>query len=428
VDVPPRVLDALTSSLGRSAVASGNAGHILRVVRRALGLRQSELAARSGYSQATVSRAEHGRIRDATVIQDLADTLQIPASVFGGHAALGSDDPIRVDDVQRRDLLKAALAVASAAMLPAAVVVGDRGRRIGVGSVDGCRRALERVHTLEQQYGGAAVYDLTAGIAARLRATLGDATYGLSVGRKLRQVAADSMNRAGWQAYDAHRRDLARAWWLEALRVADLGDGVDEGRILALASLSREAADGTGRGNDAVGLARSATAVKSASPRMLSLLAAREGLGHAAAGNRAGTVAAMGRARRSLERGRSDDPAWLEFWGPGDLAIHEMHAARLCGDLAGAERAGREAVACVDARAMPRNHAIYAAHLGSSLARVGKFDEAISVSRDVLVGSVKNGSHRVQAELRQTARLLSASAYPPGRDFAATVERLARAG
>lgn len=424
MDAPERVIGVLTSRRGQAAVSTGDVGKILAAVRCGLGLRQADLAARSGYSQATISRLETGRLRDRVVASDVADALEIPADVFSGitgHPAGGH----RVDDVERRDMLKATLAVASAAILPAAVTEADTGRRIGVGAVNDCWRALERLHRLEVTRGGVAVYELTAGMARQLQTAIGSATYSAAVGRRLRQVTAAMMIQAGWQAYDARQPDVAHDWWLETLHLGDLGDGVEEYRVSALASLARQATDGVRHGNDAVELSRSAARVSGATQAMLSLLAAREALGHASLGDRAAMSSAMRRSRRHLDRSDGEDnPVWMRFWGPSDLAIHEMHAARLTGDPAAAEQSAREAVAQCDPDAMPRNHAIYASCLGNSLARVGKFDEAVAVSRDVLVSTAKSGSYRVQAEVRDTARLLSRAPYAEGRTFATTVERL----
>jgi transcriptional regulator with XRE-family HTH domain len=54
-------------------------------VRQALGLHQSPLASRSGYSQATISRIEQNQLRDPVVLIDLADALLIPRGIFGGR-------------------------------------------------------------------------------------------------------------------------------------------------------------------------------------------------------------------------------------------------------------------------------------------------------------------------------------------------------
>jgi transcriptional regulator with XRE-family HTH domain len=58
-------------------------------VRQALGLHQSHLASRSGYSQATISRIEQNQLRDPVVLIDLADALLIPRGIFGCLPALG---------------------------------------------------------------------------------------------------------------------------------------------------------------------------------------------------------------------------------------------------------------------------------------------------------------------------------------------------
>jgi transcriptional regulator with XRE-family HTH domain len=419
------VLNILTSARGRTAVASGSHGTVVRLVRQALGLHQSHVATRSGYSQATISRIEQNHLRDPVVLMDLADALSIPRGIFGGRPDNDSLTGPSLEDMERREMLKAALAVASAAMLPTAVSDPSPGRKIGLAVVNECWTALDRLQNLEATQGGGVVYELTAGMATRLRSTLSGASYTAAVGRSLRQVTAATMIQAGWQAYDARQREAARRWWLETLHLSDLGDGIEQWRMSALASLSREAADSADRGHDVIGLAQSAAKITGASPAMLSLLAAREAMGHAALGNDAASASALTRAQRLLDRGRAEnEPQWLRFWGPGDLAIHEMHVARLSGRMPAAERAAQEAVASVDPIAAPRNHAIYVAHLGNSLARVGKYEEAVAVSRQALSSTVRKGSQRVTAELRETARLLAGATYGPARDFATTIDRL----
>lgn len=44
--------------------------------------------------------------------------------------------------------------------------------------------------------------------------------------------------------------------------------------------------------------------------------------------------------------------------------------------------------------------------------------------REMLTSTVRKGSQRVTAELRETARLLAGATYTPARDFAATIDRL----
>ena len=161
---------------------------------------------------------------------DLADALSIPRGIFGGRPDNDGLSGPSLEDMERREMLKAALAVASAAMLPTAVSDPSPGRKIGLAVVNECWTALDRLQNLEATQGGGVVYELTAGMAARLRSTLAGASYTAAVGRSLRQVTAATMIQAGWQAYDARQREAARRWWLETLHLSDLGDGVEQWR------------------------------------------------------------------------------------------------------------------------------------------------------------------------------------------------------
>lgn len=410
---------ALASPRGRAAVASGDLGGVVKLVRQALHLRQADLAARSGYSQATVSRAEQGQIAEPTVLADLCDALEIPSHILASSRRSYSED------MQRRDVLKSVVAAASAAMLPAAVADLDSGLRIGSTEIDECWAALRRLQAVEAKQGGVAVFELTASIAARLQSAVGGATYGASTGRRLREVTAIAAVRTGWQAFDSSRRHVARHWWLEARNLADLGDGADEARVMALAAMALPARDGS-RGHETVGLAQAARAAAggAASPKLLSLLAAREAIGHASVGNPAASAKRMLQSRKWLDQSESDAPPWLAFWGPGDLAIHEMHCALAAKQANAAVDAAREAVRCTDPEMMLRNHAIYTAYLGNVLATAGRLDESISVTQRVISSGAMGGSHRIAREVRSTARILAPQQYEPARAFAANVNRL----
>jgi Helix-turn-helix domain len=54
------VVAVLLSPQGRAALAAGATGTVIRLVRQAHGWTKQQLADRSGYSQATISRVERG--------------------------------------------------------------------------------------------------------------------------------------------------------------------------------------------------------------------------------------------------------------------------------------------------------------------------------------------------------------------------------
>ncbi|MEV5207638.1 helix-turn-helix transcriptional regulator [Micromonospora sp. NPDC053740] len=99
----------------RAAVARDDAGAVIRLVRQAAGLTQSELGHLCGYSGSTISRLERAPLHDIDVRRRLAHALSIPAVMLGLS-----------DDVRRHD---GRAAHTSAARNPEA----DRLRRSGNG-------------------------------------------------------------------------------------------------------------------------------------------------------------------------------------------------------------------------------------------------------------------------------------------------------
>jgi hypothetical protein len=163
-----------------------------------------------------------------------------------------------------------------------------------------------------------------------------------------------------------------------------------------------------------------------ASPTLLSLLSAREAVGHARAGDHAAAVSAISQSRQWLDQGRrGDEPFWLDFWGPADLACHETRVALVGGKGKSAEVAARAALASVDITSFPRNHVGYTVGLSSVLTQLGQFDEAISVTSDAIHGVQEiRGSGRTIAKLRHTVDLLGQQKYPPATAFATVARRL----
>ncbi len=419
------VARVLLSPLGRAAVVAGDTGKIIRLARQALCWSQQELADRAGYSQPTISRLERGMsraVRDTAVLADLAATLGVPAVALGVVHTPGG--PSTLDDVDRRELLGGTIALAVAAMLPQSVATPGR---IGATEAAQCWTGLRRLFELDDHQGGNAVYEMAAGMARQLQGALRRGSYTPSVAKDFHLVTAATMEHAGWCAYDAGRQDTARRWWLETCHLADLA-GVPEARVTALASMSLQAGTRPGCPHDAVDLARAAKAAAGdhASPLLLSLLAAREAVGHAQAHNTVAATAAIAQARRWLDHGRrGDEPLWLSFWNSADLAWHETHVSLATGRAASAEASARAALASADAATFPRNHTIYTVRLGSVLTHLGQLDEAIAVTGDAVQRArALRGSRRVTIDLHSTVDALARQNYAPAQAFASAARRL----
>jgi hypothetical protein len=264
-------------------------------------------------------------------------------------------------------------------------------------------------------------------MAGRLQQALHKGSYTSAVGRELQRISVAAMDQAGWLTYDAGFSQRARRWWLETCHLADLAD-IPEESVMARASLAKLAGEQPDGGPEAVELARlaAADAKGAATSSLVSLLAAREAIGHAQAGDASAATAAVARARQALDRGRGpDEPFWLAFYGPADLASHEAQVGILNRNGAQAEAGARAALDGVDAERYPRNHVLYTVRLGSVLTQRGRLDEAISVTRSAVaqVGQVR-GSGRIVADLRRTVDRLGRQHYPPAKTFATAARRL----
>lgn len=425
VDYSPLVAAALMSAQGQAALVAGNAGAVVRVVREALGWTQQDLADRSGYSQSTISRIESGKTRaarDTDVLADLAQVLGVSPAVLG--FANCPDQHRTLDDVDRRGLLGGSVALAVTALLPQSVATPGQ---IDAAQAARCWTALRRLVELDDSQGGATVYEMTAGMVRRLQDALRGGSYLPSVGRELQAVTAATMEHAAWLAYDAGWQQRARQWWLETCHFADLADAT-EARVTAWASMALHAGDDQRNGAEAVALAQAArtAAGDQATPTLLSLLSAREAVGHALTGDRSAAASSVAQARRWLDRGRrGDEPFWLDFWGPADLAWHETRVSVVTRNGKAAETAARAALASVDADTFPRNHTLYAARFGLVLTQLGRLDEAISVTSGAVqrVDTVR-GSGRILADLHRSVDLLGQQNHPPAQTFASAARRL----
>lgn len=421
----PAIAAVLISPRCRAAVAAGEPGTVVCLIRRAIGWTQHDLADRSGYSQATISRLERGAsraARDTAVLTDIADALGVPPAAL--TATSGADQRPILDDMDRRDFLGGTVGLAVTALLPQGVATPGR---IDADTTAQCWTALRRLVELDDHQGGATVLQMAEEMARRLEDALRRGSYVSSVGRELHSVTASTMEHAGWLAYDAGWHDKARHWWLETCHLADVA-GIPQARVTALASMALQAGDDPGGGREVIGLAHAArsSAGDHATPTLLSLLSAREAVGHARMGDRSAANSSVAQARRWRDQGRrGDEPFWLDFWGAADLAWHEMRIALATRDGRSAESAARAALTCVDQEAFPRNHTLYTVGLSSVLTRRGQLDEAITVTSKAIEGvHAVRGSCRAISDLHRTVNLLGQQKYPPATTFAAAARRL----
>lgn len=403
----------------------GHPGATIKAARVALGWSQTTLASTVGFSQSTVSRLESGRTRvhrDVRALQQLGSALGVSPSALGLDAS--SSPPENDEDMQRRTFLRGGLAAAMLALLPHSIATAGR---ISPADVAEGWQTLERIRVMDQLGGGAGAHELAAAVSQRLQAALNSARLATGAEVELQALTATFMRKTGWVAFDAGDIASARRWWLEASHLGEVSHP-SQPRAHALMTMALHTSGHPDRARETVRLASAArtAAGAGASPVMLSIIAAREALGHAQQADRNAACQAIALARRHLDRGPdgSEAIADLLFWGPADLACHESRVAFALGDARAAEASARAAVTAGDSERFPRNVASYAADLSNVLTRSGKIDEAITATSDALERTRSvGGSKRVTTRLTRTVNALGALKYAPAQEFYSVVTR-----
>jgi transcriptional regulator with XRE-family HTH domain len=365
-----------------------------------------------GLDQPALSRHENGHKRPGPRNRALyCELYGADAAELGFRVALPGEkgDP---EDVDRREFLTGAAGfIASASLTP-----GVPTRRLDQGDLTRLRQAVVRLYELDEQHGGAGgVYPLTLRTFHRLRGLIERASYDEAIGWALRELAGQAAGRIGWLEFDAGRHSDARRWGLEALHWARLADA-DSVSVGAMAAMARQAAE-QGWPREAIDLATAAqrTAGRAATPRLTSVLLARQALGHAGAREATSARVALRRARGLADSTRHDaDPRWLDFYGTADFACYEYRVALMLGDAAAAEDAARTALALGDPVAYPRNQALDLINLAEVLAQRRKVDESAAVATQAMIAAADIDSGRVSRGLRDVARRLRPYRANPG--------------
>lgn len=356
-----------------------------------------------GLDQCAISRHENGHKRPSPYYQQLYCEVYGATPVdLGFRLALPSEIGHHDDDVDRRKFLTGAAGLLATAALPSPPT-----QRLGGADVVRLRQSVIHLYKLDDQHGGAGGGS-TVQLFNRLRGFVASARYDDATGQALRELTGQTAQFAGWLAFDADQHDEARRWWLEALHWSELADTNSVG-VLAMACMARQASDQR-RPREAIDLATAAqrSAGSATTPRLSSILLAREALGHAGAGDAGSAHAVLRRAHRHADQARhDDDPRWIDFYGPAEFALHEYYAALLLGDLPAAEDAVRTALSLNDPVAYPRNRALYLVRLADVLAQRREIGESAAIASQAATAAADVDSGRVTRGLHAVARRLT---------------------
>ena len=209
---------AWVSRAVREAAAAGQAGEVIRLVRRAHGLNQHQLGVATGRSQSTISRIERGGsgTRDVETLRRLGNELTIPL-VMLGLAGQPSQSQRSEPPVNRRELiLRAAATVFASAALPGTILAADESAA-NVHAITVAHRKLEGI-TPSSELTEPVLAHLR--MAIRIQAGIGDPAGARAMAAAVSEVAG----LAGWLHWDMHDLGSARRHYRLALKHAQRAD------------------------------------------------------------------------------------------------------------------------------------------------------------------------------------------------------------
>lgn len=283
-------------------------------------------------------------------------------------------------DMDRRGFLRGTAAAIACTGAVAAIPT-----KVDSAQIRALRASVDELYTKDQHVGGAALAGTALDQYRLVRQILDGADYEESIGRQLMSIAGELAVCVGWLSYDGDDQARARELYSEAFFLADQAG--DTGlAVKAIEKMSLQSTQmATRRSNR--GFAREAVRLSGraielarhdASPRLHALLASREAIAHAAAGDRNGFEAAIIRAKREMDRTgfEKDEAVWLRFATVSEITVHEAKGRSYLGDRDAATRLYRASLE--EPWLSPRNRVNYQAQLAATHAARGDAAEAIA--------------------------------------------------
>ncbi|NYI04740.1 helix-turn-helix domain-containing protein [Allostreptomyces psammosilenae] len=302
---------------------------------------------------------------------------------------------------------------------PPAPPARPRGARaVGRADVDRILATARMVRQLDNQFGGGAartiaVHHLRADVLPLLHGG-----YTAAVGRELFRAAAIAAHRVGHITYDAGRHAAARRYLLLAVALAHHADD----RPLAAKVLGILAHQATflGEYREALDFVRAGRAgAPGATPAGHAALWAMEARAHAALGDRRATREALGHAERSLAASRpGEEPEWLAYFTPAELADETAHCLLELGDAPTARAHARAALSGRDRDEYARSTVFTGFVLARSHLLGRDVEQACATALTALPTALQVRSVRTRAYLNDfLARLAPFERVPAVRDL-----------
>ncbi|MFD5319196.1 helix-turn-helix domain-containing protein [Streptomyces sp. NPDC127098] len=433
----------------RSALGAWDFGLASRLIRQRSSLRQADMAALTGLSQAYLSMLEAGTRRLTNIdkvigflvglgVPDELLRLPVPRRSPGAMpvsptALTGLEDPVLPwtaarmvaalsdvvgsEPVERRKFLAVSGMALTAyvhhwGMAEAEPLArAQKGSRVTEGLAQQLQGTIDHLRTMDASAGSGSLAELGKAHLTLVVSLLKNSSYSEAVGRRLAGIAADTAAQTGWFYFDSGQHAVAQHYLLAALRAAHASSDPR----LGAAALSYLAIHGYSTGNprDAVSAARSArekTKMLNTSA-LHAMLLTRQARGHAKLGEERAARRALGQAAELCAGGRSEnDPHWLYWISEGEIRGQAGSCHLDLGDHARAIESLTAAEATINPTEL-RTRAQFLTRAATAHLRMGDIEAACATAHDALSRAEQLLSARLNEHVREFADELATAGH-----------------
>jgi transcriptional regulator with XRE-family HTH domain len=392
----------------RDASRAGDYGRVIKLARIDAGVSQKQLGQACGISQSAISRMENQRVAtyDMTHLARAATYLRIPPRLVGLADHTAAQTAQDGTDVQRRNFLAVAGAVAAAPALTtlttAPATAADKGQ------AETLRLATSAFRRMD---GSTPSRHLAEPVLAHLRLTQTLSREAEHEGQRTRlaAVGSEAASLAGWLSWDMGDYGSARTWYGTAIKAAQRS----RDRLLAAYQLGSLAQLEAHADNPAQGLSlvRSARNQLGQEPPAIAeaWLSTIEALAHASAGDRqSADQSLIHAARTSRKIAVEQPPPW-----PWVFAFNEnkVAAARLtCGARLGLPRwvaDAHDAAGTVLTSGHEKQRALLTLDIAFGHLAAGRLDGAFALATRAVETGLRYRSGRIVERARTLRRAYS---------------------
>lgn len=292
------------------------------------------------------------------------------------------------------------------------------GKRVGAADVEILAENIQHLRRLDHRFGSGRVRDQVVQLLNREANTILHGTYSEATGRALLSTVSQASWLAGSMAADVGRHSLAQRYYIQTLNLAMAAQNRPYAANV-LSHMSRMTVQ-IGYGADseddrlrnsrqAIALARAGRQVadRHTTPALSALLSAVEARAHALVGDTTETRRAVREAEEAYQRSRAgEEPEWLSFYTPAELAADLGRCLRDTGDPAAGTKLIDQALQQYEPWRV-RSRCFVLTDLAVAAVVGNDHDRAAAYGREALATATEVSSTRTVDRLRSLHRMVT---------------------